>query len=64
MKPPMIPKPPAPQQSQINAKEGCIKVKNDKVVQPKVYESQKNVAKPQGIIKSRGFSSQMEEERP
>jgi hypothetical protein len=33
-----------------------IKVKPEKVVQPKVYESQKNVAKPQGIIKSGGFN--------
>jgi hypothetical protein len=57
----MIPKPPASQNSQITPKEGCIKVKNDKIIQPKVYESQKNVAKPQGIIKSRGFSSHIDE---
>jgi hypothetical protein len=33
------------------------KVKVEKIVQPKVYESQKNVSRPQGIIKSGGFSS-------
>jgi hypothetical protein len=41
-------------------KEVITKVKNEKIVQAKVYESQKNMSKPQIIIKSGGFNSNVE----
>ena len=40
------------------------KVKNEKIIQPKVFESQKNLNKPSGIIKSAGFSNIIEPDRP
>ena len=40
-----------------------MKVKNEKVIQPKVFESHKNLNKPSGIIKSGGFSSNIEVDR-
>lgn len=50
-KPPLMPsKPPVAAQN----KEQVLKVKVEKVVQPKVYESQKAINKP--IIKSGGFN--------
>jgi hypothetical protein len=53
LKPPLPNKPPMPPSSQKEP----IKVKNEKVIQPKVYESQKNIGKPpQAIIKSAGFN--------
>lgn len=60
-KPPlMLNKPPLAPSSQMAKeinKEHVKKVKNEKVIQPKVYDSQKNVARPQGIIKSGGFTT-------
>lgn len=48
-------KPPMPPPLPPNKEPQVIKVKPEKIVQAKVYDSQKNVAKPQGIIKSGGF---------
>ena len=59
MKPPLVPsKPPIAPSSQIREinKDPIMKVKVEKNIQPKVYDSQKNI-KPQGIIKSGGFSA-------
>lgn len=36
-------------------KEVVTKVKMQKVIQPKVYDSSKNIVKSKGIIKSGGF---------
>ena len=58
IKPPLPNKPPVPPSSQIQ------KVKNEKVIQPKVYDSHKNLNKPSGIIKSGGFSTHVEGEKP
>lgn len=37
-----------------------IKVKNDKPIQAKVFDSQKNMVKPQIAIKSAGFTTNIE----
>ena len=58
VKPPLPSKPPVAPSSQIT------KVKNEKVIQPKVYDSHKNLNKPSGIIKSGGFSANVESEKP
>ena len=55
-------RPPVPPSSQVN-KEPITKVKNEKVIQPKVYDSHKNLNKPSGIIKSGGFSTHVEGEK-
>jgi hypothetical protein len=57
-KPPLGPnRPPIPPSAN---KEPIMKVKNEKLVQPKVYDSQKNLSKPSGIIKSGGFSTNLD----
>jgi hypothetical protein len=56
IKPPLS-KPPMPPSLQ---KEVITKVKNEKIVQAKVYESQKSMGRPQIIIKSGGFNSNAE----
>ena len=43
-------KPPMPPPLPSSKDQPVIKVKTEKLVQAKVYDSQKNVAKPQGII--------------
>ena len=59
VKPPILPnKPPIPPSS----RDHVMKVKNEKIVQPKVYDSHKNINK-QGIIKSGGFSTHIDSER-
>ena len=55
-------KPPIAPSSQ-NKEPLITKVKNQKVIQPKVFESHKNLNKPSGIIKSGGFSSNFEFEK-
>lgn len=51
-------KPPMPPSSA--QKPELIKVKNDKPIQAKVFDSQKNMVKPQIAIKSAGFTTNIE----